>query len=139
MKILVTGASGQLGYDVCRELSSRGIDYQGIGSKDIDITDQKALFEYMKLYRPDAVIHCAAYTAVDKARASNAKALQSMKVEHEILQKLVGRLEQSCYISPQIMCFPGMEIISTRWMIQQAPKIFMAKANWLESKQYRNF
>lgn len=73
MKILVTGASGQLGYDVCRELSSRGIDYQGIGSKDIDITDQKALFEYMKLYRPDAVIHCAAYTAVDKAESEQAK------------------------------------------------------------------
>ena len=67
MKILVTGASGQLGYDVCRELTTRSIENRGVSSKDLDITDREAVFAFMGEYRPDAVIHCAAYTAVDKA------------------------------------------------------------------------
>ena len=67
MKILVTGASGQLGYDVCRELTARGIENRGISSKDADITDREAVFAALSGYRPDAVIHCAAYTAVDRA------------------------------------------------------------------------
>lgn len=67
MKVLVTGATGQLGWDVMKELEKRGIDCRGIGSKDLDITDRKAVMQYIGTYRPDAVIHCAAYTAVDKA------------------------------------------------------------------------
>lgn len=67
MKVLVTGATGQLGWDVMKELRKRGIDCRGIGSKDLDITDRDAVMQYIGKYRPDAVIHCAAYTAVDKA------------------------------------------------------------------------
>lgn len=67
MKVWVTGASGQLGYDVCRELERRGVSYMGTGSKTLDITDAEAVLTAMKTYRPDAVIHCAAYTAVDRA------------------------------------------------------------------------
>ena len=67
MKIFVTGESGQLGYDVCRELTARGIDHKGVSSKDVDITDRAAVFAALNDYRPDAVIHCAAYTAVDRA------------------------------------------------------------------------
>lgn len=67
MKVLVTGATGQLGWDVMKELEKRGIDCRGTGSKDLDITDRDAVMQYIGTYRPDAVIHCAAYTAVDKA------------------------------------------------------------------------
>jgi len=67
MKILVTGAKGQLGQDVEKVLTRRGIDYKGVDVKDFDITDRSALFHAIGEYNPDAVIHCAAYTAVDKA------------------------------------------------------------------------
>lgn len=67
MKMLVTGASGQLGYDVCQELDRRGIKNQGLASKDMDLRDLKKVREVIGSYRPDAVIHCAAYTKVDKA------------------------------------------------------------------------
>lgn len=67
MKVLVTGATGQLGWDVMKELKKRGIDCRGTGSKDLDITDRNAVMQYIGMYRPDVVIHCAAYTAVDKA------------------------------------------------------------------------
>lgn len=67
MKILVTGAKGQLGYDVCKVLLDRNIEHIGVDIADFDITDAVATEAYIKQYRPDAVIHCSAYTAVDKA------------------------------------------------------------------------
>ena len=81
MKIFVTGAGGQLGYDVLCELKRRG--YEGIGSDispelnaeglsdidyvSLDITDAKAVEKVISEVMPDAVIHCAAWTAVDDA------------------------------------------------------------------------
>jgi dTDP-4-dehydrorhamnose reductase len=67
MKILVTGYTGQLGYDVVREGVIRGIDMIGIGSKDLNITDGPDVYKFIQEMKPDAIIHCAAYTAVDKA------------------------------------------------------------------------
>jgi len=67
MKILVTGATGQLGYDVCKVLTARGIDHIGLGSKDCDITDRAQVFALFDREQPTAVIHCAAHTKVDLA------------------------------------------------------------------------
>lgn len=85
MKVLVTGVAGQLGHDVMNELANRGIE--GIGSDiapnyggiddgspvtsmpyvSMDITDEKAVADTITTINPDAVIHCAAWTAVDAA------------------------------------------------------------------------
>lgn len=67
MKVLVTGVKGQLGFDVCIELDKRNIENKGIDREDCDITDENAVLNYIKEYAPDVVIHCAAYTAVDRA------------------------------------------------------------------------
>ena len=67
MKIMVTGANGQLGFDVLKELKNRKIDCMGVDINDFDITSKEAVFAAVKAYMPDAIIHCAAYTAVDKA------------------------------------------------------------------------
>ena len=67
MKVFVTGASGQLGFDVCLELERRGIEHKGVSSKELDIRDDMAVQRMLAEYRPDAVIHCAAYTQVDRA------------------------------------------------------------------------
>ena len=67
MKILITGAKGQLGYDVCKELTARNITHKGADVDDFDITDKTAVFAAIESYNPTTVIHCAAYTAVDKA------------------------------------------------------------------------
>ncbi len=67
MKILVTGVGGQLGYDVCKVLTARGIENKGADLADFDITDADATRDAIVRYRPDAVIHCSAWTAVDKA------------------------------------------------------------------------
>lgn len=67
MKVLVTGVKGQLGFDVCNELTKRNIENKGIDKEDCDITDEQAVLSYIKNYAPDVVVHCAAYTAVDRA------------------------------------------------------------------------
>lgn len=79
MKVLVTGVNGQLGYDVVKVLTARGIEHQGVDQQDFDLTDSEAVHSYIREYKPDAVIHCAAWTAVDlaedqleKVRAVNA-------------------------------------------------------------------
>ena len=67
MRVLVTGAKGQLGQDLMAELASRGITGIGVDVEDMDITDAEACRRVISAERPDAVIHCAAYTAVDAA------------------------------------------------------------------------
>ncbi len=67
MKILVTGAKGQLGSDVCRELLKNGQEVVGADIEEMDITDGESVKAYIGKVNPDAVIHCAAWTAVDAA------------------------------------------------------------------------
>lgn len=67
MKVLVTGANGQLGYDVLRVLKEHNIDYLGTDIDQLDITIENDVYDYVKKYQPSVIIHCAAYTAVDKA------------------------------------------------------------------------
>src|SRR5665647_796655 len=67
MKILVTGVNGQLGHDVIEVLTARGITCKGVDIADFDLTNQEAVSTYIRDYAPTAVIHCAAFTAVDRS------------------------------------------------------------------------
>lgn len=67
MKVLVTGAKGQLGYDVLRELNKRNHNAIGVDIDEMDITDFNSVNDFIIYQKPDAVIHCAAWTAVDLA------------------------------------------------------------------------
>lgn len=67
MKILVTGVKGQLGYDVVKEAESRNITSVGVDIEEMDITNAKQVESVIKEGNYDAVVHCAAWTAVDKA------------------------------------------------------------------------
>ena len=87
MKILVTGVKGQLGYDVVNECQKRGYDAIGVDVEEMDITNPEAVDRVIAEANPDAVIHCAAWTAVDaaeepenvaKVRAVNADGTQNI-------------------------------------------------------------
>ncbi|QAT50104.1 dTDP-4-dehydrorhamnose reductase [Caproiciproducens sp. NJN-50] len=80
MKITVTGVKGQLGYDVMKVLHQRGDDAVGVDIDDFDITDSSAVLSFLESGRPDAVIHCSAYTAVDRAE-ENEKLCRAVNVD----------------------------------------------------------
>lgn len=67
MKILVTGVKGQLGYDVVEEAEKRGIEAVGVDIDEMDITSEDQVNDVILNGDYDAVVHCAAWTAVDKA------------------------------------------------------------------------
>lgn len=82
MRVFVTGVKGQLGHDVMNELAKRGHEGIGVDIEEMDITDEASVNRVMTEAAPEAVIHCAAWTAVDLAedddkvelvRAVNAK------------------------------------------------------------------
>lgn len=100
MKVFVTGVGGQLGHDVMNELHKRG--YEGIGSDiqpsysgiqdgsavvqmayvPMDITDRERVFDVISSIKPDAVVHCAAWTAVDLAEdADKAQKVRAINVD----------------------------------------------------------
>lgn len=67
MKVLVTGITGQLGRDVMKELARRGAACVGATRREMPLTDGAACRRFLEAVRPGLVVHCAAYTAVDKA------------------------------------------------------------------------
>lgn len=67
-KVLVTGAAGQLGQDMMAELKKRGYTAIGVDVEEMDITDEEKVMEVISGIRPQVVIHCAAFTAVDAAQ-----------------------------------------------------------------------
>ena len=83
MRLLVTGAGGQLGRDVVAAATNAGDDVLGLAHAALDVTDRDAVLGAITTWRPDAVVHCAAWTAVDacegdprRAFASNAMAVR---------------------------------------------------------------
>ena len=82
MKVLVTGVKGQLGYDVVQELLKRGHTPVGVDIEEMDITDAQSVQTTITQSAPDAVIHCAAWTAVDAAEdAENIEKVRAVNAQ----------------------------------------------------------
>ncbi len=83
MKYLITGVGGQLGFDVRRDLLRRDVSESDVvapSSKELDITDARAVEKYIGNSQPNVIIHCAAYTNVDGAE-SDQEACRKVNVE----------------------------------------------------------
>ena len=92
MKIFVTGVRGQLGHDIMLELEKRGIGATGVDKEEMDITDAEAVDKLISAEAPDAVIHCAAWTAVDAAEDAEdaCRAVNALGTEN--IAKVCGKL-----------------------------------------------
>lgn len=107
MKILITGIGGQLGYDVMKVLKARNIDCLGADLKEFDITDYNAARKFITAYHPDTVIHCSAYTAVDKAEENIEACRRVNALGPENIAKVCKELDaKMVYISTDYV-FPG--------------------------------
>ena len=87
MKVLVTGVKGQLGYDIVNECQKRDIEAIGVDIDEMDITNALQVLTVIKNAKVDAVIHCAAWTAVDKAED---EVEMCRKVNKEGTENIVG-------------------------------------------------
>lgn len=81
MSILVTGAKGQLGTELCHLLDEQGTTYLAVGQEELDITDKEQVENYFTKHQPTVVYHCAAYTAVDKAEEEGKAVNEAVNVE----------------------------------------------------------
>ncbi|MEU9971606.1 dTDP-4-dehydrorhamnose reductase [Streptomyces sp. NPDC051014] len=75
MKWLVAGAGGMLGHDMVGELTRRGAEVVALGRAGLDVTDPGSVESAFAEHRPDLVVNCAAYTAVDDAETDEERAL----------------------------------------------------------------
>lgn len=107
MRVLVTGVKGQLGHDVMDELAKRGHTGIGVDIEEMDITDPEACDRVIREADVEAVIHCAAYTAVDAAEEHEELCRKVNAVGVENIAKVCSALDiKMMYISTDYV-FPG--------------------------------
>lgn len=100
MKVLVTGVKGQLGFDVVNELKKRRHEAIGVDIEEMDITDEQQVCNILNNVRPDAVVHCAAWTAVDAAEDCAEKVRLVNAVGTENIAKTCKKIDcKMMYIS----------------------------------------
>ena len=107
MKILITGATGQLGHDCVEECRARGHEVHGVSSELFPLSDENVMRAVLEAVEPDAILHAAAYTAVDKAEDEPSLCRKINAAGTEILARLAAaRGIRLLYISTDYV-FPG--------------------------------
>lgn len=108
MKYLITGANGQLGYEIAKELQSRGItDILATDAKEMDITNETQVENVIKGYKPDVIFHCAAWTAVDKAEEEQEKCFSVNVSGTENLAKVAKEIDAKMFYISTDYVFDG--------------------------------
>ena len=159
MKYLITGFKGQLGYDLTRELDKRGEkDYLAVDIDDMDITNREQVFEVVKNYNPDVIIHCAAWTAVDKAedmeevvRKINVEGTKnltdaSMEIGSKIIYMSTDYVfdgEKEGYYTEEDQVNPKSVYGLTKYQgeeeVRRNPKHFITRISWVFGINGNNF
>jgi dTDP-4-dehydrorhamnose reductase len=116
MKIAVTGAFGQLGSEICRQIGPSALP---LDIDTLDLTDGKAVADRMRALKPDLVINCAAYTQVDKAEKEpdRAYAVNATAVEH--LARVCRELDCPLVQISTDYVFSGERVQGSGFRVQQ--------------------
>ena len=159
MKVLVTGVTGQLGFDCVRELETRGIEARGVASRDFSLTDMAGVRKYIEAYQPDAIMHCAAYTAVDlaedekeKCEAVNAGGTRNLaEIARDLGAKFIyistdyvfpGTGEQAYETdAPKSPCnaYGRSKLMGEQAVQELLTKYFIVRISWVFGKNGKNF
>ena len=159
MKVLVTGVTGQLGYDVCKILERDQVEHQGVSSRDFDLGNRNAVFAFVERYRPDAVIHCASYTKVDMAEEEQERCMEVNACGSRYLAEVCHKIGAKLLLISSDYVFPGTgddfyEVDSptrpvnvygsSKAEAEQAvrkilPKHFIVRISWVFGKNGGNF
>ena len=159
MKVLVTGVKGQLGYDVVKDLKKRGHEPIGVDREEMDLMDNDAIFEFIMNTRPEAIIHCAAYTAVDKAEEEVEVCYQvnaeATKVIAECAQELDITLiyistdyvfdgtKEGDYVETDlpnpINVYGASKLLGEQYIQQLLEKYYIVRISWVFGENGNNF
>jgi dTDP-4-dehydrorhamnose 3,5-epimerase/reductase len=159
IKVLVTGAEGQLGGDVVQRLNEIGIENKGVDKNDFDLTNKQNIWDYVMNYKPDVIIHCAAYTAVDKAEEEkelcysvNVKGTRYLAEVAEAIEAIVVFIStdyvfDGCKEKPYSENNPTEPVNYYGYTKEQGEKIiselldkfFIVRTSWLYGKHGDNF
>nr|WP_257788334.1 dTDP-4-dehydrorhamnose reductase [Clostridium saccharoperbutylacetonicum] len=157
--ILVTGVSGQLGFEVAKELNRRGIESKGIDIHNFDITKKSEVIKFITDLKPISVIHCAGYTQVDKAETEKDKCLDTNCNATQYIAsacKSIG--SKMLYISTDyvfdgekegeydindktnaLSVYGKSKACGEQIVIQNVEKHFIVRTSWLFGKNGNNF
>jgi len=139
MKVAVTGVGGQLGYEVVQELRRCGIDCVGADLAEFDITDFAAAHRFLTGYGADAVIHCSAYTAVDKAESNRDICHKVNVLGTENIAKICREMKaKMVYISTDYV-FDGKGTAFRKPEDPAAPLNFYGQTKWEGEEAVRKY
>lgn len=158
MRLLVTGFKGQLGYDVVQEATARGIEAVGVDIDEMDITNAQQVKEVITEGNYDAVVHCAAWTAVDKAEdmpevvhkvnAEGTKNIVDVCKELDIPVMYFstdyvfngkGETPWKEYDQREPLNVYGQSKYEGELAVEQYPKHFIIRISWVFGKNGNNF
>lgn len=158
MRLLVTGYKGQLGYDIVQESKKRNIEAIGVDIEDMDITNTQQVREIILKGNYDAIIHCAAWTAVDKAEDER-EACRKVNVEGtrniaNVCQELdiplmyfstdyvfdgEGNEYWQEYEERKPLNYYGITKYESELLVEQLKKYFIIRTSWVFGINGNNF
>ncbi|WP_174614785.1 dTDP-4-dehydrorhamnose reductase [Virgibacillus ihumii] len=159
MIVMVTGASGQLGYDIMNQLNSTKFDIHAPSSNELDITNQDEISAFVEHIKPDVIIHAAAYTNVEEAETDRRKAYNvNVNGTRNIASAAEKINAKVCYISTDFV-FDGTavqpyqefdppnpvnEYGKTKWLGEEllrglSTRWFIVRTSWIFGENGKNF
>ena len=158
-KVLVTGANGMLGQDLCPILEDNGFDVIETDIHNLDITQEDAVYKFLQETKPDYVIHCAAYTNVDKAEEDIETATKINVLGSENLAKACQKIDATMICISTDYVFDGTKTTpylpddeanpinvygKTKFEGEEAvrkncEKHYIARTSWLYGHHGKNF
>lgn len=156
---IVSGARGQLGSDVCDLLKKNNIPYTGIDINDLDITDEKAVEEFFRKNKVSGFIHCAAYTAVDKAESEEEICMAVNYKGTENIAKECGKINaKMLYVSTDyvfggngnepyetdspknpLSVYGKSKYLGEKAVVEHCKKHFIVRTSWVFGERNTNF
>lgn len=155
----MTGAGGQLGHDARRLFSSPGYEVAATSHQDLDITDQRAVFDFIEQIKPNVIINAAAYTAVDDCETRQGKAFHVNAYGAENVAKAAwqvgaalvhistdyvfagcktGPYQEEDSVAP-VNVYGASKLLGERLVWEACPASFILRTAWLYGEHGNNF
>ena len=138
MKMLVTGANGMLGQDLCPYFEKKGYEILRTDYDTLDICNEEMTKKVISNYKPDVIIHCAAYTNVDKAEDDIENAHKINVVGAKNVAKVVKEINATMvYISTDYV-LTEQKTLHICQQINQTQLMYTEKQNMKASLKFKN-